>query len=56
MSRDPWCEKYTIWTTVAAEAVFTVRTCGTRPLYGPGLVHKSVHHNPRTSRSAQCSR
>ncbi len=42
MSRDPRCEEYTIWTAVAPDAVFTVRTYGTGPLYGPGLVRKSA--------------
>ena len=54
MSRDPRCEEYTIWTAVAPDAVFTVRTYGTGPLYGPGLVRKSAHHQPQTSRSTPC--
>jgi hypothetical protein len=35
ISRDPRCQEYTICTAVAPEAVFTVRTYGTRQLYGP---------------------
>jgi hypothetical protein len=35
-------------TAVASDAVFTVRTYGTGPLYGPGLVHKSSHCKPRS--------
>jgi hypothetical protein len=38
MSRDPRREECTICTAVAPDAVFTVRTYGTGPLYGPGLV------------------
>ncbi len=38
MSSDPRWDEYTICTAVAPDAVFTVRTYGTRPLYGPGLV------------------
>ena len=41
ISLDPRCEEYTIWTAVAPDAVFTVRTYGTRQLYGAGLVRKS---------------
>ena len=37
MSREPWCEDHTICTAVAPDAVLTVRTYGTRTLYGPGL-------------------
>jgi hypothetical protein len=51
ISRDPRCEEYTICTAVAPEAVFTVRTYGTRQLYGPGLVRKSSSREPRTCRS-----
>ena len=51
ISRDPRCEEYTICTAVAPDAVFTVRTYGTRPLYGPGLVRKSSSREPRTRRS-----
>jgi hypothetical protein len=43
MSREPRCEEYTICTAVAPDAVFTVRTYGTRQLYGPGLVRKNAH-------------
>jgi hypothetical protein len=34
MSPDPSREEYTICTAVAPEAVLTVRTYGTGPLYG----------------------
>src|SRR5437773_4737909 len=51
ISRDPRCQEYTICTAVAPDAVFTVRTYGTRQLYGPGLVCKSSSAEPRTSRS-----
>jgi hypothetical protein len=36
MSRDPRRDEETICTAVAPDAVLTVRTYGTRPLYGPG--------------------
>ena len=48
ISRDPRWEEYTICTAVAPDAVFTVRTYGTRQLYGPGLVRKFSLHEPRT--------
>jgi hypothetical protein len=51
ISRDPRCEEYTICTAVASEAVFTVRTYGTRQLYDPGLVRKSSSREPGTCRS-----
>ena len=35
ISRDPRREEYTICTALAPDAVFTVRTYGTGPLYGP---------------------
>jgi hypothetical protein len=35
MSRAPRRDDHTICTAVAPEAVFTVRTQATRPLYGP---------------------
>jgi hypothetical protein len=38
MSRDPRRDEYTICTAVTRDAVFTVRTYRTRPLYDPGLV------------------
>ena len=38
---------HTVCTAVASDAVFTVRTEGTRPLYGLGLVRKSA--SPETS-------
>jgi hypothetical protein len=37
ISRDPRREDHTICTAVAPDAVFTVRTYGTGPLYDPGL-------------------
>jgi hypothetical protein len=51
ISRDPRREEYTICTAVAPDAVFTVRTYGTRQLHDPGLVHKSSSHKPGTCRS-----
>ena len=51
ISRDPRCQEYTICTAVAPDAVFTVRTYGTRQLHGPGLVCKSSSAELRTSRS-----
>jgi hypothetical protein len=44
----------TICTAVAPDAVLTVRTYGTRPAYGPGLVRNFSHLQPRTPRSAAC--
>jgi hypothetical protein len=38
ISREPRCDEYTICKAVAPDAVFTVRTYGTEPLYNPGLV------------------
>jgi hypothetical protein len=35
---DPRCEECTICAAVAPDAVFSIRTHGTRQLYGPGLV------------------
>jgi len=35
MLREPRREEYTIWTAVAHEAVFTVRTYATRADYEP---------------------
>ncbi len=52
ISRDPRREEYTICTAVAPDAVFTVRTYGTGPLYDPGLVRKSslpANQNPQVS-------
>ena len=48
ISRDPRWEECTICTAV----VFTVRTYGTGPAYGPRLVRKSDHCKPRNRRSA----
>jgi hypothetical protein len=42
ISRDPRCEEYPICTAVAPDAVLTVRTYCTGPLYGPGLGRKSA--------------
>ena len=44
--RPAWKE-YTICTAVAPDAVLTVRTYGTGPLYGPGLVRKFTSHEPK---------
>jgi hypothetical protein len=52
ISREPRREEYTICTAVAPDAVLTVRTCGTAPLYSAGLVRKSAlsrHKNPQVS-------
>ena len=35
--REPRRDKYTTWTTVAPDLVFTVLTYGPSPLYGPPL-------------------
>jgi hypothetical protein len=51
MSSDPRWDEYTICTAVAPDAVFTVRTYGTRPLYGPGLVRRLARREPGTRRS-----
>ena len=51
ISRDPRCEEYTICTAVAPDAVFTVRTYGTRQLYDSALVRKFGSREPRTRRS-----
>jgi hypothetical protein len=50
MSRDPRREECTICTAVAPEAVFTVRTYGTGPLYDPKLAQIRPR-KPGTSRS-----
>ena len=47
ISREPRREEYTTCTAVAPEAVFTVRTYGTRPLYGPRLVRKFSFPNSK---------
>jgi hypothetical protein len=51
ISRDPRCQEQTICAAVAPDAVFTVRTYGTGPPYGPGLVRNSSHRKPRNRRS-----
>jgi ribosome-binding protein aMBF1 (putative translation factor) len=51
--REPRREDDTTCTAVAPDAVFTVRTYGTGPLYGHGLVRKSASAKPATRRSAQ---
>jgi hypothetical protein len=38
--------------SVAPEAVFAVRTCRTRALYGPGLVRNFSHRERQTRRPA----
>lgn len=51
--RDPRWQEYTICTAVAPDDVFAVRTYGTRPLCGPGLVRKisfSETTNPQVTR------
>ena len=53
ISRDPRREDHTTCTAVAPEVVFTVRTYGTRPLYGPRLVRKFSFREPKTRRSAR---
>ena len=53
MRREPRRDDHTIWTAVAPDFVFTVRTYGTGPAYGPPLVRKSAYPKPGTSRSAR---
>src|SRR4029077_11856227 len=48
ISRDPRWEECTICTAVAPDAVLTVRTYGTGPAHGPGLVRNFTLHEPRT--------
>src|SRR5712691_3549090 len=56
ISRDPLRDECTICTAVAPDPVFTVRRYGDIPLlYGPGLVRKFSHPDPRNRRSANCS-
>jgi hypothetical protein len=52
MSRDPRRDECTICTAVAPEAVFTVRTYATRPLYDPKLVRRSAPPTAQNTRSA----
>jgi hypothetical protein len=53
ISRDPLRDECTICTAVAPDPVFTVRRYGDIPLlYGPGLVRKFSHPDPRNRRSA----
>ncbi len=51
ISRDPRCQEYTICTAVAPDAVFTVRTYGTRQLYGPFSVQIQLRRtgNPQVT-------
>jgi hypothetical protein len=42
-------------TAVAPDFVFTVRTYGTSPLYGPPLVRKFSSRKRQTSRSQPCA-
>jgi hypothetical protein len=51
MSSDPQWDEQTNCTAVAADAVLTVRTCGTGPLYGPRVarVLSAVGENPQAT-------
>ena len=55
MFRDPCRKDHTIWTAVAPEEVFTVRTYGTGPLYNARLVCRSGQPPPRIRSSANYS-
>ena len=44
-------DKYTTWTAVAPDLVFTVLTYGPSPLYGPPLVRNFSSPDQQTSRS-----
>ena len=48
----PAREDHTTCTAVAPNVVFTVRMYGSRPPYGPRLVHKFNSHELQTRRSA----
>jgi hypothetical protein len=52
MPRDPPRDDHTIWTAVAPDAVFTVRTYATPAAYGHGLVHKSAQQRRQNTRSS----
>lgn len=52
ISREPQREEYTAGAAVAPEAVFTVRTFGTGPLYSPRL---SARIGPAKSKNKQVS-
>ena len=47
----PRRDKYTTWTAVAPDLVFTVLTYGTSPLYGPPSVRNFSPPGQQTSRS-----
>jgi hypothetical protein len=49
--REPRRDKYTTWTAVAPDLVFTVLTYRTSPLYGPPLVRNFSSTSQQTSRS-----
>jgi hypothetical protein len=55
IEREPRRQDHTIYTAVAQEAVFTVRTKATSAAYGPALVFKSrriqTHNSSSTVRS-----
>jgi hypothetical protein len=50
ISRDPRRDDHTTCTAVAPDFVFTVRTYGTSPLYGPPLVRRFSSGEQKTSR------
>src|SRR5689334_23835154 len=50
MLRDPRCDDQTTCTAVAPDFVFTVRTYGTGPLYGPALQPPGLTGEPAPSR------
>ena len=50
ISRDPRRDDHTTCGAVAPDFVFTVRTYGTSPLYGPPLVRKFSSREQQTSR------
>ena len=52
ISRDPRRVEYTICTAAAPDAVFTVRTYGTGPLYNPISVQirPAIRENPQLSK------
>jgi hypothetical protein len=49
--REPPRDKYTTWTAVAPDLVFTVLTYGPSPLYGPPSVRNFSSPGQQTSRS-----
>ena len=50
ISRDPRRDDHTTFGAVAPDFVFTVRTYGTSPLYGPPLVRKFSSREQQTHR------